>query len=403
MKKSVKHSGSFKGTEERRNRRTIRKVSALALSAVLLLSALSACSAPRPDDSNSGGKVTYTDMEGKKVTLSKNINRIVLTRSRDIYEFAALLGNQLPEKLVAWGSDLETADKDAYDKFTAEYPALKKVPVLNSDESSDDPEELAKYKPDLVFSDISFYDSDTDKKYRQAGLPVLYGDESTDPISSPQKTLALLGKVLGKEHRAQEIIDYASAKIDMVNSRISKISGKSPTVYLEAGNSGPAEFSQTYGSYGNPPQYTSWGTMLNELKAKSIADGLVANGMASINPEYVIKANPDVIVITGQNWTSASGTMRLGFYADQATAQSRLEGFLGRPGWSELNAVKSKRVYSVFHNDCMHIFAFAGYEALAKDLYPDQFKDIDPEKDLADFYGKYMPFGLSGVWSVSLS
>ncbi len=38
---------------------------------------------------------------------------------------------------------------------------------------------------------------------------------------------------------------------------------------------------------------------------------------------------------------------------------------------------------------------------MAKFLYPDQFSDLDPEKDMKDFFDKYMPVKYSGVFSGS--
>ena len=43
--------------------------------------------------STSAEYATYTDLAGKTVKVSTNIQRIVLLRSRDIYELSSILGN----------------------------------------------------------------------------------------------------------------------------------------------------------------------------------------------------------------------------------------------------------------------------------------------------------------------
>lgn len=41
---------------------------------------------------------TYTDMAGRKVILSTNINKIVLIRSMDVYYMSAILGQEFDKK-----------------------------------------------------------------------------------------------------------------------------------------------------------------------------------------------------------------------------------------------------------------------------------------------------------------
>ncbi|WP_324332294.1 hypothetical protein [Methylomusa anaerophila] len=66
------------------------------------------------------------------------------------------------------------------------------------------------------------------------------------------------------------------------------------------------KYSNTYGSYGDAAKYNSWGAVLHKLKANNIADGVVAN-MAAINPEQLMRANPAVIILPGQNWQVQGG------------------------------------------------------------------------------------------------
>ena len=48
-------------------------------------------------------------------------------------------------------------------------------------------------------------------------------------------------------------------------------------------------------------------------------------------------------------------------------------------------------------------FDFAGTQFLAKQIYPELFEDINPEENLRDFFDKYMPVELDGVWTISLT
>ncbi|HEY8805315.1 MAG TPA: ABC transporter substrate-binding protein [Clostridium sp.] len=155
-----------------------------------------------------------------------------------------------------------------------------------------------------------------------------------------------------------------------------------------------------YGGIGNPKQYISWGSVLNKLKVNNVADGVIAVPQGAMSAEGLLKINPDVIVITGQDWITPS-SMKIGFNATEIGSQAILKKYLNRPGWSSLSAVKNKQVYSVWHNTAQ-ITNFAAIESLAKDFYPDEFKDLNPENDLKEFYSKFMPIKYSGVWMLSL-
>ncbi|HML89160.1 MAG TPA: hypothetical protein PKA28_12035 [Methylomusa anaerophila] len=64
--------------------------------------------------------------------------------------------------------------------------------------------------------------------------------------------------------------------------------------------------------------------------------------------------------------------------------------------------MKNKRVYSVFHNFVGHIFAFAGIQAVAQELYPREFADLSPEDKLREFHARFFPVSYSGVWMMKL-
>lgn len=350
-----------------------------------------------------GRTVTVTDLAGRRVTFKQPIERIVLVRGRDIHVLAAVLGDEIDEKLIAWGSDVQSYDRDTYRKFLASHPRLAELPALGSVyEDGVSPERVLSLKPDLVIVDTFM----TDRGYRcvdqmeQAGLPLLFLNFARDPFKDPQRSIALLGRVLGKERRAEEIVDVIDAEIDKVLSRLDNIKGPVPSVYIECGHLGVNQYGPTYG-YNEGQRTVSWGTVLHRLRCRNIAAGVVPS-MGAISPEYLLKADPDVIVVTGACWPALPDTMRLGYYTDTADARRRLKAFTTRPGWADLKAVKSGRVYSVYHVACLQTTGYAVLQQLAKWLYPGQFDDLDPEASLKAFHEKFMPLDYSGVWTVAL-
>lgn len=343
--------------------------------------------------------VIYTDLVGRKVSVVRDVKRIVLPRSKDIYLLASLLGEELPQKLIAWGPDLEKDDSEVYKELVSRFPQLVRIPVTGSVYNDAlDPEQIIQLKPDLVILDKFMLDRGYKytERLEAAKLPVVYLDGSNDPFMGPQKGLALTGEILGKKERAERIVEYVQDQLDLVLSRIKANKSPPPSIYLEQGYLGPQMYADTYGSLGDQGKYTSWGTILYALKVKNIADGRVAR-QAPISPEFVLSSNPDVIVITGQNWSNP-GCMRLGYNIKREESVRLLCAFLKRPGCAELAAVKSKRVYSVFHNTCA-ITIFSGIQYLAKACYPELFVDTYPERSLRVFHERFMPIDYSGTWT----
>lgn len=343
------------------------------------------------------GYHTVIDVAGRPVTLKTNIRRIVLLWGRDIYELSALLGDETPQKLIGWG-DSRASEKDAYITFTQRYPQLKNV-VLPADGGRLDPEYLVPLKPDIVIANnyqtfIMTHGSGIIDRYAKLGLPLFFVDMFSDPLTTPQESVLALGRALGKQQRAEQIVDFANNRIARIEHRLVRITGPEPSIYLEAGSTGAGVIGPSYsGKY-------VFGAILARCRCRSITDHSVA-AFAPASMEYVVKANPDIIVITGLNWRPVDG-MQLGYCATQDEALRLLAGYARRTGWSGLKAYKSRRFFGLFHGFAFHIYGFAGLESLAKILYPDEFRDIDPVADLAAFHARFMPVKLTGVWIVRL-
>jgi len=124
----------------------------------------------------------------------------------------------------------------------------------------------------------------------------------------------------------------------------------------------------------------------------NISEGIIKR-WGPIAPEYLLKTNPDVIIIAG------TCLMGPGDHANPEESRRLLKACTERPGWDTLSAVKNGRVYGVFNSYLIfNIYNFAALEAFAKWFYPDEFKDLDPEADLREFYKKFLSVGHSDVW-----
>lgn len=337
----------------------------------------------------------YTDMAGRQVTLSTNINKIVLIRSMDVYYMSAILGKDFDKKVVALGLGFKDSDIDGYKKYS-EVMDMDKIKSLGS--IYDDAislESVVNLDADLIVVDTQFKSKGCVNKMIEAGLPVVFTDMNSDPFHGVQKSMLMLGEMLGEGDKVKKMVDDANTKTDSVLARVDKLlkaGTKRPKLYFECGNVTPSEIGGTRGDTSN-----GWGYLWDKLGADNIGVGQGSNPM---NPEIVLTANPDLIVIGGANWDPTANIMRMGYYVTKQQASDHLSEYAEkRAGWGDLSAIKNKRLYSVHFNYTVYPYNFCGVEAMAKFLFPDEFKDLNPEKDREEFFDKYMPVKYSGLFS----
>jgi iron complex transport system substrate-binding protein len=344
------------------------------------------------------------DLEGRENTFKTPCQKSVLMKSSDVYELSMILGEKTPDAIMAWGPDLKNSDLDAYNKFTGKYPQLKEKPVLG-DISKDavNPEDVLSYNPDLVLMDSYMIRRQLKivDKLKAAGAPMVFLNSAYDALENPQKGISILGQLFDKEERAEEINSYINAQIETVISRLAKIQKEKPVVYLENGNTGAQKYGQTYGEDGVNKLH-NWGAEIVLAGGQNVID-YVAGESIYIDPEFLFKKDPDVIIITGANWPATGGSMRLGFNATKEETEQLLKNYANRPGWQNLKAVKNGRVYAI-QNGCVgHSFNFFALQQMAKWLYPEEFADVDPKSNLEEFYRRFMPVEYSGIWSAQLN
>ncbi|MCI1969067.1 ABC transporter substrate-binding protein [Clostridium luticellarii] len=379
-----------------KNKKSGIRIIGLLLTVVLIFVFLG-CSSNNSTSSNSASNVpktkVFTDMLGRKVTLSTNIKRIVLVRTMDIYMLSSILGKELDTKLVAVGESFKSTDIDGYNMFSKVYKNLDKMTALGSVyDDAINVESVVNLNPDIIIVDKQFCNKNCIQKMISTGLPVVIMDNNSDPFYGPGKSIKMLGKMLGKESKADEMVEYANQKTDAVLQRVQKVisSGtKKPVLYWECGNVAPDKIGQTDGDV-----KTSWGYVWDKLGADNISIGVTGQ---PLNVEKVLASNPDIIIIGGANWNPTDNIMRLGFFATQQSANEHLRLYTKRAGWSDLNAIKNGRLYALHYNLYGRPYGFAGVEEMAKMLYPAKFNDLDPDKDIQEFFSKYMEMPYSGI------
>lgn len=380
----------------------------LATVFLLIVSMLiAACGGPsemKKDSSQMNKPIEITDVTGRTVTLKKPAERVVLQWSGaggPFFTISALMGKDTPKVIAGMDTSLQDYRADMWKHFTTEMPELAKIPVVGTiGDKTFNAEQVVALNPDVIFIPVDLkdqYESDAKAKMDAAGIQTIYIDYHAEKLESHQKSIEAIGKALGKEERAAEISKFYTDRVTRVLDRVSKINKPKPTVYLEVGMNGPEEFGNSFSS-----NY-SWGALATMAGGDVITKDAVKKS-SPINPEFILEKDPDIIMIMGSYWPKKPTSMRLGFEATEASSQELLKAFTTeRQGWSDLKAVENKQVYSAHHGLPREVFDAAVFEYLAKTFYPEEFKDVDPEATLKEFYDKFLPFSYSGIWFMHMN
>ena len=368
---------------------------------------IAACGGPsetKKDSSQMNKPIEITDVTGRTVTLKKPAERVVLQWSGaggPFFTISALMGKDTPKVIAGMDTSLQDYRADMWKHFTTEMPELAKIPVVGTiGDKTFNAEQVVALNPDVIFIPVDLkdqYESDAKAKMDAAGIQTIYIDYHAEKLESHQKSIKAIGKALGKEERAAEISKFYTDRVTRVLDRVSKINKPKPTVYLEVGMNGPEEFGNSFSS-----NY-SWGALATMAGADVITKDVIKK-TSPINPEFILEKNPDIIMIMGSYWPKKPTSMRLGFDTNEAKSQELLKAFTTeRQGWPELKAVQSKNVFSTHHGLPREVYDVAVFEYLAKTFYPEEFKDVDPEGTLKEFYDKFLPFSYSGIWFMHMN
>ncbi len=257
----------------------------------------SSSGAGAPSPSGGSFPVTVTAANGS-VHLTKQ-PRAILSLSPTATEMLYAIGA---------GSQVKGVDSDS------DYPP--QAPKTKLSGFTPNVEAIAASKPDLVV--VSNDAATLTKKLAPFHIPVL-SLPAPPNIGDVYAEFGQLGQATG--HAAQ-----AKAEVSTLRSQISKIIAAVPqhakplTYYYE--------LDQTYYSVTSS---TFIGKLLGLLGMKSIADSAkgaaAAGGYPQLSAEYIVKANPDFIIL-----------------ADTVCCHQTATTVASRPGWSGMTAVKSKHV-----------------------------------------------------------
>lgn len=322
--------------------------------------------------------VTLTDIEGKQMTLQHEPQRVVLQDGRDILMLALLDRDQPFHRLVAWNNLLKKSDAPTWQLMEKKWPQAKNIIDMGfSDKGEVNLESVISQRPDLIIAQLrsrpSLIQGGVLDKMKQLGIPVLFIDTYENPVGDTTKSVTMLGTALNRESEAKEYTDYYQRHYQAIVSKTKNIHPQ-PQVFIEAkaGLGGLESCCYTHAHVG-------WGGMIEAVGAKNIGSGLLPGATGEISLEKVIAMKPDVYIVSGSQWASKNNAaVPFGYNVTSAQVDKAFEQMKQRPGFSQVSAISNNRFYGIYHNFYNHPYNIVGLEYLAKFIYPQQFKQLDP-------------------------
>ncbi len=338
---------------------------------------------------------TVTDVLGREVTFDAPAKRAIVGFYPE--DYMAIGTEAAYDNVVGMSKYIWQARSANWDLYVKHRPSLDKIPEIGRvDTNTFSAEKVISLNPDvLMLADWQYKGLGSEiERIQDAGISVVVVDYNAQTLERHIKSTQLIGVITGQEERAEKIANEYKQNLEMISQRLESANLEKPKVYTEYGAAGVNEVGYTFGK-------NMWGAIATMAGGDNISAPFV-EWWGKLNPEQIIVANPDVIVMTGYESGSSDDAMVMGQGVDEELAKQRLAGFKQRIGWSSIAAVKNNRMYAAYHGACRTILDGAMLQFYAKAMYPEQFKDLDPKQAYLDFYAKYLPVTPSGSFVTQL-
>lgn len=339
------------------------RMAAIACAIMLALAAMAFAGCAETNDGGetedaASAMMTVVDMRGRTVDVPQDVQRIVCVG----ISLRPVCYLQAVDKVVG----VEESEHEDYVQCAyrhVNHATFEKLPVIGDGGSkgvTPNEEAIMKAAPQVIVADGLEADA-ADALQQKTGIPVVCLDQPETFFGQDYgDNLLFLGKVLGREERAHEVVDY----IKDLESDLKARSAASKSAGTVSAYAAGISFRGGHGFDGTEALFPPF----DVCGIANVADGQGANGPYSIDLEAVSSAQPSYVFIESGNLPLVK------------------EDYASNPAYFDaLNAVKEGKTYSLisyrFYSTNVEL-ALANCYQVGSVTYPDTFSDVDPEKKL---------------------
>ncbi len=333
---------------------------------------LTGCSSNESSSNSNAEAQTITDMRGRSVEVPANLERIVAVGCalRPVCYLQA-------EDMVVGVEASEQEDNVSCAYRHVNHDLFASLPVIGDGGSSGvtiNEEALMEAAPQLVICD-SLSADEADNLQQKTGIPFVCLDQPETVFDDKYyNNLELLGKVLGKEERSADVVNY----IKEVDNDLEQRSAASENADNNTAYAAGISFRGGHGFDGTEANFQPFVA----CNIDNIADGHGSDGPFTIDLETVSAAQPDYIFMECGNLPLIK------------------ENYNTNPAYYQaLKAVQDGHTYSLisyrFYSTNVEL-ALANCYQVGAMVYPDSFSDVDPTEKLDEISEFFLGEKLSG-------
>jgi iron complex transport system substrate-binding protein len=310
---------------------------------------------------------SITDALGRKVEIPDKITHLICSGSGCPRLLTYL---QAQEMLV--GVDEGETRKRIFDArpYAFANPWLKNLPMTGMQGGRDNPEVILTLEPQpqVILRTFPAAGYDPAELQQKTGIPVVtmeYGGLLPDKRPDMYQALRIMGDVTGRQERAEQVIAFFEEQLEFLEETAARVSRENqPSAYI-----GGIAYSGAHGFQSTEPDYPPF-SLLKVLNSAGLSERLMhKTSNAVVAKEKILDWDPDYL------------------FLDLSTLQMRedangLSELKTDPGYQTLSAVINGNVYGVLpYNWCTKNYGsiLADCYFIGKLLYPELFKDINPE------------------------
>jgi iron complex transport system substrate-binding protein len=356
----------------------MRKIGRLSFVIVLILLLCLAAGCGENDkqavNETDKNEITITDSTGKEIVLPEKLDKVAVLNP-PAAEVLRIL--QVPDEAIAGVSD--SIQKSAYLGFgSVESVGSSSTPNI---------EKIVELKPDAVITQGKWMSGldEIRAKLEPVGIKVIALD--IHQIEEYDECMNSLAKVFGKEKRAADFLKWKSGQEKKLSDRLKSLKQEEKKKVLQLYANKLAKNEWQTSSKGEQAGGTGPDQQINMAAGINVAKDLEQD-YPTVSVEWILQQNPDVLLITSYNelgYTSAN-------YDDASKVRDLV---LANKAITQTNAGKNKQV---FVNASLASTPYINAMFLAKGIYPEQMKDVEPQNVLKEYFEEWLGVPFKGCW-----
>lgn len=322
---------------------------------LLLVLAFSGCSQPEQQVKET---IKVEDLAGREVEVPKDVSKIVTVGPGAL----RLITYMQAEKMLVGVENVEKTPTAARPYSLVIQDEIADLPVIaqgGPDDPKVDIEAVMSVKPDVIFASSGVSMDVVEDIQQKTGIPVVVISLGTPGRFDEEElfeSLRLIGLILGKEERAEEIIAFLNSVKKDISDRVADYpEDKKPKVYV-----GALSFKGGHGIESTQKSFPPF----EVLEARNIVkEANVTGNFIQVDKEFLLSTQPDMI------------------FLDLNNVQLVKQDYEKNPNfYKSLKAFQNGEVYSIYPFNWYWTnieLALIDTYWIGKIIYPERFADVD--------------------------